>query len=247
MPAGVQLTKSTGDLHITTPGAVIDSMDITGLIWVEAPNVTIKNSVLRGRAVTSSAAIVWGNSPGLTIVDTEIFAGNPTWSIMGFVGSGATFVRTDIHDVVDAVHITGDNVTIRDSWFHGNLHYVRDPGQGMTPTHDDSIQIQAGTNILIENTVLQGSHNAAIQITQDRDTVHKIVIRDNWLHNGGCTVNIAPKGRGPIASGDVIIEGNTFGRDSKFANCGVVADGGHTPTMRDNWYTDGDPVRLTRH
>src|SRR5262249_23250151 len=49
VPAGTTLTPS-GSLTITQAGAVIDALDVTGSVTVDAPNVTIKRTRIRSNA-----------------------------------------------------------------------------------------------------------------------------------------------------------------------------------------------------
>jgi hypothetical protein len=245
VPSQTDLTVHQGDLIITTPGAVIDGLDIRGLVSVRAPNVTIKNSVVRGRPVTSDAALVSNSSPGLVIQDSELYDAYPSPYIKGFVGSNVTIRRTDIHDVTDQVHLTGGNVRVEASWLHDNLHYEVDPSQNNTPSHDDSVQIQAGANISIVGNDISGAHNSGIQITQNTGNVSGVVFSGNKIDGGGCSFNISEGGRGPVK--DVTISGNAFGRQTKIANCAVIAPPTSMPTISNNTYVpDGAAVTVKR-
>ncbi len=48
-PAPSGRTVYEGDLHVTQPGAVVDSLDIHGFLRIKAANVTVKNTIVRGR------------------------------------------------------------------------------------------------------------------------------------------------------------------------------------------------------
>ncbi|MBF0672783.1 MAG: right-handed parallel beta-helix repeat-containing protein [Salinibacterium sp.] len=221
VPAGTSLAVHAGDLTIATPGAVIDGLDIRGFVRVEAPNVTIKNSVIRGRATDGNAILLYagsGTSAGLRVIDSEIAPTHKTSRTNGVYGYGFTLTRVDIHHVIDGVHIFGDDVTISDSRLRDNLHYANDPAHGDGPSHDDSIQIQQGRNIHIVGNTISGAHNAAVQITQDRGRVGNVTIKDNHISGGGCSINVAEKGKGAIAG--LTIEGNVFGK-SRF-NCNML-------------------------
>jgi len=248
VPVGTVLTPYNGDLTITTPGTVIDGLNIAGLVIVKAANVTIKNSIIHGRSsYTSNVALVNNTSPGLVVEDSEIYASTPSLWVKGAVVSNASFLRDNIHDVTDAVHIVGDNVSVTDSWLHANLHYAVDPNNGNGPTHDDSIQIQTGNNLTFTHNRLEGAHNAAIQITRDAGPVTNVLVTGNYLDNGSCTVNIIDKNYaawGPISS--MTIRGNTFGRNTTYVNCGILSTSTTTPTMTSNYYTDGAAVGIKR-
>lgn len=236
VPAGTALTVHEGDLTVSTPGAVIDGLDIRGMVKVSAPDVTIKNSIIRGRALDYTSALVnaMDGESNLRIVDSELKPTIPSPFAMGIYGSNFTATRLNIHGVVDGLHITGDNVTVEDSWLHDNLHFQNDPNFGGGPSHDDSIQIQVGKNILIDGNNITGAFNSVVQITQDRGDVANFTFRNNHADGGGCTINIAEKAYGPIMG--VTIADNTFGRDTRVDNCAVIAQESTDITMKRNFY-----------
>jgi hypothetical protein len=223
VPAGTKLTVHNGDLNITKAGTVIDGQDIRGLVKISAPNVTIKNSIIRGKALTGVAPLInnLGGQSGLKILDTELFPSVASPYAMGIYGYNFTATRVNIHGVIDSVHLTGGNVSIDKSWLHDNLHYASDPNHGGSPSHDDSIQIQKGSNISVTNSSISGSHSAGIMITQDTGKVSNFTFTGNYANGGACTVNIAEKSNGPVQG--VKIADNTFGRDTKHPNCAVIA------------------------
>jgi hypothetical protein len=146
--------------------------------------------------------------------------------------------------VIDTVHIYGDNVSIESSWLHHNLHYDKDPAWDGQPSHDDSIQIQQGKHISITGNTFEGAFNTGIQFTQDLGTVSDVQIRGNWGNGGGCTINLAEKGRGPFQR--IVITDNTFGRDTKVANCAIIAPPTTVLSVARNFYTDGVPVTVRK-
>lgn len=236
VPAGTKLTVHNGDLNITTAGTVIDGKDIRGLVKISAPNVTIKNSIIRGRALSGVAPLInnLGGQSGLKIVDTELFPSTASPYAMGIYGYNFTATRLNIHGVIDSIHLTGGNVKIDRSWLHNNLHYASDPNHGGKPSHDDSIQIQKGSNISVTNSNISGAFNSGIQITQDTGTVANFTFTGNYANGGGCTVNIAEKSYGPVQG--VKIADNTFGRDTKVSNCAVIAKSTTKIDLQRNFY-----------
>lgn len=237
VPSGITLKVHTGDLNITTAGTVISGLDIRGLVKINANNVTIKNSTIRGRALSAPAALInnLGGRSGLKVIDSELYPSNPSPDVNGIYGYNFTATRLDIHGVIDAVHITGSNVTIADSWLHGNLHYAKDPNQGGKPSHDDSIQIQKGSNIAVYGSTLSGSHNAGVQITQDAGDVSNFSFKNNSADGGACTVNVAQKSYGPIYG--TVITDNKFGRNTKVVNCAIISPSTTKISTARNYYT----------
>jgi hypothetical protein len=202
---------------------VISGLDIHGLVKIAAPNVTIKNSIIRGRALTATAPLInnLGGQPNLKVIDTELYPSIASPYAMGIYGYNFTATRLNIHGVIDGIHLTGGNVTLEKSWLHNNLHYTNDPNHGGTPSHDDSIQIQRGDNIRVVGNNLSGAWNSAVQITQDTGHVSNFTFTNNLADGGKCTVNIAQKTYGPILG--VTITDNKFGRHTRIADCAVIA------------------------
>ncbi|MFS0698601.1 right-handed parallel beta-helix repeat-containing protein [Cellulomonas sp. 179-A 4D5 NHS] len=246
VPAGTVLTVITGDLVVSTPGAVIDAVDVRGFLKVTAPNVTIKRSVVRGRPITSSFALVT-NGAGLypfTIEDSELVAADASPHIAGIIGHNFTVRRTEIANVIDSVHITGSNVLVEDSYMHSNLYYASDPNHKGGESHADSIQIQGGSNIRILRNNIRGAQATAIQTTQDRSQITGLTIKDNRIGGGKCTINMAYGSR-PASTG-VVIQNNVFRLDTGYTRCAILAPTVHTIANVDNYFTDGAAVKVQR-
>ena len=247
VPEGTQLKRHDGDLTVTTPGAVIDGLEIHGLLVINAPDVVIKNSRILGRSVDFSAGLVSNVRSGqpFTIQDSEIIAASPSPYLNGIFGSEFTALRVDISNVIDPIHVIGGNVEIRDSWLHDNAHYEKDPLWNGTPSHSDSLQIEAGKNITVVGNRMEHAHNAAIQITQNTSKAQlgDLRITDNYLDNGGCTVNIA---RTPAPISNFVVANNEFGPDRGFGWCGIIAPSMNTPQQSGNvWEANGKSVVQT--
>ncbi|BDZ46235.1 hypothetical protein [Naasia aerilata] len=237
VPAGTTLRLVTGDQTITTPGTVLDGLDIHGRVIVKAANVTIKNSIIRGTDAGGKYGLVdnMSGSVGLKIYDSEIVATNPNWTVNGIMGWNFELHRVNIHNTVDQVSIAGSNVLVADSWLHGNLWYANDPDH-TDGSHDDNIETVVGDNIVITGNVLEGASNAAIMITQGRGLMSNVTIANNRMDNGDCTVNVSTKGKGPIAGFSVT--GNVFGLNTTIKRCAVYSPDSPI-AMSGNTYTDG--------
>ncbi|HEY8588306.1 MAG TPA: hypothetical protein VIL55_02020, partial [Naasia sp.] len=111
-----------GDQIIKTPGTILDNLDIRGRVIVQAADVTIRNSIIRGTSAGSMHSLVdaMAGAPRLKIIDTEI-ASTVAKPINGVMGSNFSLLRVNIHRVIDQVHIVGSNVTIADSRLHSNF------------------------------------------------------------------------------------------------------------------------------
>ena len=217
----VNLRVIDGDLVMSKPGEVLDSVRVNGAIRVTAPNVTIRNSYIAGRPGMSwGQPLIYagtGTSAGLRIERTEVAPSDPAWIVNGIYGFGFTATQVNVHHVIDQVHIFGDDVTVTGSWLHDNYHGP-DPGQPNKETHDDNIQIQRGRNIQVSGNLMGGAHNAAVQVTQGTGPVANFLFSSNWVSGGGCTLNIAESGVGVIRG--LAVNQNRFG-PSRF-NCPIL-------------------------
>jgi hypothetical protein len=221
VPAGTSLRTHVGDLVVTVPGTVIDGLDIHGFVKIQAENVTVRRSIVRGRPVTTQSSLVHSTAKGFVIEDSELVAAHPSPYVDGLKGHGFTARRLNIHGVVDTALIYGSNSRIESSWLHDNLHYEQDPMWGGKPSHDDSIQVQGGSNIRLVGNNISGAKNAGLQITQDRSATSDLQFSRNWADGGACTVNVAEKGRGPIQG--LVLQGNIFGRNTRHYDCAIIA------------------------
>jgi hypothetical protein len=242
VPPGTRLRRHVGDIDVTRPGTVIDGLDVRGAIKVMAPNVTIKNTIIRFRRGGYTDGI-HSYSTGLRVIDTEIAPRVPSSDYNGIMGSGFVATRVDIHGVVDAVHIYGDQVLVRRSWLHGNSHFVHDPNWDGRPSHDDSIQIVGGDHIRIRRNTLGGAYNAGVQITEDYSTVTDVAITGNLAGGGSCTVNVSQKGGGPIPG--LRITDNRFRHTQRIRGCAIIRPRTtRIASARNTWVRSGARVAL---
>lgn len=244
VPSGTQLTRHNGDLVITTAGTVIDGLDIYGTVSVRADNVVIKNSRVRGKDATYNTPLVSMNkgNRNLVIRDTEIAPDNPSPYLYGIMGWEFTIERVNIHHVIDSLHIYGNNVTVKDSYLHDNVHYTNDPNWGGRPSHDDGIQILSGDNIKITGSRIEGAYNAAVQITQDKGRTSNVSFVGNWIDGGGCSINVADKGLGPVTG--LVATNNTFGRNTRHYDCAMITPSSSPINATGNVFTDGSIARV---
>ncbi|HEY3436221.1 MAG TPA: hypothetical protein VGK35_00920, partial [Actinotalea sp.] len=194
--------------------------------------------------LTTSMSLVQSTQVGVKIIDTELVAAYPSYWIDGFVGNNVTFTRVNVHGVVDTIKLTGDNVLIQDSWLHDNTYYAMTPSGH--DTHTDNVQIQAGNNITVKNTVMTGARNAAMMITQDAGPVSNVVWSGNHADGGSCTINIAEKTYGPIKG--LNFSGNVFGYNTELYHCAIIMPDTTKAisTITSNYFTDGAPIAIKR-
>lgn len=247
VPAGTALRVHRGNMVITTPGTVISGLDIYGSVDVRARNVTIRNSIIRGDAGGNQDFLVRNASDtaNVTITDSELVPTVRNHRVNGLRGWNINAARLDIHHVIDPAHFWGTgNVQLRNSWIHDTLHYANDPGWNGGPSHDDGVQIQGGSGYWITGNRIEDAHNAAIMLTQDQGVLKNVMIRDNFLDHGACTVNIAQKARGPLQNIDV--RDNLFGANSVY-NCQIIRPSAGDITTTGNTTVSGKTMRINLH
>ncbi|BDZ45938.1 hypothetical protein [Naasia aerilata] len=246
VPPGTSLRTVNGDIEITEAGTVVDGVDVHGRIIVRAPDVTIRNSVVRGADSGSREGLIdaMEGQPGLKVINTEVYAAVPSPYVNGIMGSHFTLQAVDIHDVIDQVHVVGDDVTVTGSWLHANLHYENDPTHDNGPSHDDNVQIQIGSRITVEKSRLSGAHNAVVQITQDRGVVSDVTFVHNRANGGWCSINVSLGDYGPIAG--VTVENNVFGRSQRLADCAIISPPSTQIALAHNRFTNGEAVTVRR-
>ena len=246
VPAGTTLRRHDGDLTITTPGTVIDSLDVYGFVRVQAPNVTIRRSIVRGGEATTGSGLVvatTASASNLVIEDSELVPRIVSPWLNGIQGGNFTLRRVESRGTVDNVGIHLSNVRVESSWLHGTTYFASSPQHGGTPSHNDAIQVHGGQNIRIVGNRLEEAYNAAIMLQQNYSPTSDVVISRNWMNHGGCTVNVNHKG-GTSLSG-ITITDNRFGRDTRNLDCAIIATAASNVATSGNvWDDTGTAVRI---
>ncbi len=189
MPIGTKLTVVTGDKTYSSSGTVISGKDFHGFVKITGSNITIKNSIFRGRATSSNAGLLDTERGTNTVVqDSEFVPSHPSATIDGIWANSTKIYRANVHGSVDGIK-TGSDVLIQDSYIHDLSWFASDPNQGGGETHNDGVQSFHGdARVTIRHNTIDMSTtknaNAAWQ-TSARDSR----IEGNWLDGGGCTLN----------------------------------------------------------
>jgi hypothetical protein len=240
VPLGTPMTQYTGNMVVTTPGVTLSGMDLHGMLTIRAANVTIKNSIIRGAAITSgNPGIVTDTDPAGTnfvLQDSEVVPEYPSVALDGVRGANYTLTRVNVHGTVDGAKVIGDNVTIQNSWLHDTVYYAVDPYQGGQHTHNDGVQVLNGAKIRLLNNTITNNYNSALQVTQGNGVVSDIWFNGNWADGGGCSVNINST---PLAAlSAVVVNDNRFGHATRVLNCPVVVSTSTQLTAQRNVYDD---------
>ncbi|HEV8562439.1 MAG TPA: hypothetical protein VGR06_39475 [Actinophytocola sp.] len=169
IPSGTRLSSHAGDLHVTQAGELVTDMRVSGVIYVDAPDVTLRR-VQANRTIQQRA-------PRLRVEDSEITGGQ-----IGILqqASGLTVQRSHIHDVSYAVVATTD-VTIVDNYLPGNGSRV--------VTNGNTARL----------TVRHNNFGAALEVTDQDGPVTDVTIENNqltflWAPSGGGSHDIRVTG-----------------------------------------------------
>lgn len=248
VPDDVILTTIYGPLVIKTPGAHYDAMDVHGFVIIDAPNVTITRSIIRGGIATGNIGLVTNTNPaatGFVLEDSTLVPEHPSVWLDGVKGRNYTVRRVDISGTVDGAKIYGNHVRIEDSWIHDIVRYAHDPNHGGGPSHSDGVQVLGGRDIaIVDNTIdVAGAMSSGVQITQNYSPVSGFQFTGNWADGGGCTVNVNNAPGGPMSG--ITVTDNRFGHDTHVPNCAIIASRKTTLTAGENvWDDTNSPVDI---
>ncbi|MGW6500994.1 hypothetical protein [Nonomuraea angiospora] len=206
VPGNVPLRES-GSIRVTKNGTVIDGVEVTGYITVEADDVTIRNTRVRGTKGW------WGilqreGRTGLKVEDSEIFGNGKERTQFGILNQGKmiTVRRVDIHTISNGI-LTQQGL-VEDSYVHDPKYYSGD--------HTDMIMSTGppapGTELIIRrNTVINTlDQTGAIALFQDFGVVKNVTVEGNLLAGGGWSLYAGAGAKG--TSSNIKVIGNVFSR-----------------------------------
>jgi hypothetical protein len=207
-PIKPELLIESGPLMIDTDGAVYENIDVTGYVWIDANDVTIRNFRINADGESYGINVLEGHL-GVLLEDGEIFG----MSSAGVLGVGLTARRLHIHDSYgDGMKIQGEGgPSLVESCFIEKL--------GAAPeAHADGNQTRGGANITFRyNNIFMPApgtpkypgapykSNSAFFLQLD---VSNFVIENNWLTGGNYTIYCITN------RGGVSVRNNVFGREN---------------------------------
>jgi hypothetical protein len=204
------LKVHNGDLIVTTPGAVIQNLEIRGMVDIQAKNVVMRNVWVWN---PSFWTILVRPEGSLLIEDSEI--GHPSHpGERGLGGENVTARRLNIHSVEDGIKAGHNSVY--------DFIYCHDLDSPLAGPHADCFQDDGGSrNFVIRNSTLDArfpngkSGNAAIIIKSDLGWTKGATVEGNFV-NGGAYIMMVDKGANFPAPANVVIRDNAFGSDFVF-------------------------------
>lgn len=232
VPEGLAL-EASDSLTITEDGTVVDGLEVTGTVTVQADDVVIRNTRIVN---TGSYPVRLDGGKGLLIEDSEIDGQGRGYGSVVF--SGYTLRRVNIHHVTEGPRIAGDDVTIEDSYVH---HLVQ-----KGDNHTDVVQVVGGTGIVVRGNNLQGHNpdsgllgNAAFMFGEDDKEVRDCTVEGNLMNGGNYTVNGGGSG---TTGAQCRFRDNQFQRDARYGSHGNLGPGVDWDDSN-TWHDTGEPVR----
>lgn len=214
------LTRHDGNITVTKAGTVLQNMDIHGFVTVKAPNVVIRNSIVRGGKASSNTGVITNYGYDKLLVQNVLVKPDyPSVWIDGVKGWDFTLDRVHVVGGVDNVKIHGDNVTIKNSLLESTNYFSKDPNQGNQPTHNDNVQILRGSNLVITNNTIRNTSNFTVLVGAEQANV-TLNLSNNWLDGGHCTVKLQNKNGHTQRS---TVNSNKFGPNRAVAKCIIQA------------------------
>ncbi|MCS3759025.1 Ig-like domain-containing protein [Bradyrhizobium centrosematis] len=223
-------------MTINTPGAVISGLEITGMVVINAPNVTLKDCKISGDGWT--VVRVADGITGAVIENCDING-------MGSGGQGitgqGTFLNNNIHGTADGIGVSGDNTVIQNNYIHDM--------QGTSDSHFDGIQADGGfSNLTISHNTIINEHTQTGVIMLDNywGPIDNVKIDNNLLVGGGYTAYLNEVANGQPGGGAVtnVSYTNNHVGGGYWGDMDLRTELGHVPVISGN-VSDGVALAAT--
>jgi hypothetical protein len=227
-PADPGILTPSGTITVTQNGEVIQNLAITGQIFIDADNVTIKNCTLNDGgqdnyyAVQVEAGITnttiencsfTNTGDGTYVIVTEWQSANTIISNCQFYGTAGS-----------AIDLNGESATVENNWFYEIGNFASGiVNNGQTGDfHTDDIFVSNGTLNLLNNnidspnsTTINGvNYGDASVLFLDpfgaADVIGAVNIENNYIDGGGYMFYL-------MGQGQVTVANNVIGPDTKYA------------------------------
>ncbi|MCU1458700.1 MAG: Esterase [Actinomycetia bacterium] len=221
-PSNAAIMRPSGSITITTPGQVVENINVSGTITINANNVTVRN--FRAQNVVQNA-----NNGGMLLEDGEVYGGG-SFTGDGIAWANYTLRRMNVHNTFDGLKAHG-NVLIENSWVHDMNEFKGLQYGAGGYSHNDGLQTSSGSNITIRGSRFERTgFNSAIFIDADQGPIGNVLIENNFIDGGGFSLysiqsRSAPQFGVPT---NVVVRNNVFGSDHLFDY--AVLGGGATWT-----------------
>lgn len=263
------LSARSGTITVTTPGTVLEGLDLAGRVRVRAADVTIRNCRITGGTGGNATMIeAWDAAcVRLLVEDCTIAPTSPGVLSQGIHGHDYTARRLDVSRVVDGfgafnrVDLSARaNVLIEGCWVHDLHCWTPDPNHSDGITHNDCVQVHGNGGVTVRGNLLLAmpggsSHPSVggmscVMVTPGVAPAPDVLIEGNWLDGGSAVLNLNRRDAGDTVT-SVRVVGNRFGRwgtrsagrDESVETYRILAGRGLSVQADGNVYADdGSPV-----
>jgi len=200
------LTVNNGSMTVTTPGAVIQNLEILGVLTIEAPNVTVNNCLINPEGADQGggcALMIQSGANNVTIENTTVTGTCGQGTAIYTGGDGNVISHVQIYNTgSQGIRVAG-SVTIENCWFYemgwnatGIASNPLVPGFNGT-AHDNDIFIERGASIVIQNNNFDTPNETVNGITYENytaifqdpfdstDVIGGVLIKNNYINNAG--------------------------------------------------------------
>jgi hypothetical protein len=221
--SGVTLTPS-GTVTVTQDGAVIQNLAITGQLFIDANNVTIKNCTVNDGDQSNYYAVQIEAGITNTTIENSSFTntGDGAYAIVTeWQTANTTISNCQFYNTAgSAIDLNGESATVENNWFYeiGNFASgVVNNGQ-TGDFHTDDIFMSNGTLNLLNNnidspnaTTINGVNYGDASILficpfSSADVIGTVNIENNYIDGGGYMFYM-------MGQGQVTVANNVIGAD----------------------------------
>lgn len=203
---GGSLTADSGSqsrtITISASNTTYNCKNTTGCLYITGTNVTISNVKitcnmgLKGTDANGKGAVYIEDGASATLTNVEINASKGVHACVWYQGTSMTATGLNCYNADDGIfswadtgysQTTGDNFTIKDSYFHD---FTNTTSNG----HIDGYQTEgAGNGLIDHNTYYMTSDDSnytdsAIAIWNSLRSSHDITVQNNLFSGGGNTI-----------------------------------------------------------
>lgn len=240
VPAGWQpAAVHEGDLWVTTPGAVVENLHVTGSIEVRANDVTIRATKVEGGIWNQeNDDVQYG---GLLIEDTEVGpeSPGPDTPEVAIGTSGYTARRVEIHGVTDGFRVAGPDVRIESSF----VDLSELPGEC---PHLDGVQgYGGGANVIVHGNTIDARGSCSTSAVFMASASPHLDLRNNLLLGGAYSIHLnqveAPATF--VSLGNSVVDGSYDYGPSKILDSGslsLTCGGNRLVTIDANYQVTAD-------
>lgn len=202
------LTPNAGGVTYSTPGVVIEDIDFSESVQLNAANITFRRC-----RITSSdffPLYVSGNATNAVVEDCRIrgVGSNPAAAVL-FEGADFTLRRCDISGGADNIKIGANNATIENCYSAGGYFVLAND------SHNDGYQSGGGSNLTISNCTIISTYQEQTScciFKADFSNITGINLTGNYFSGGNNCLIFFDVGANVVSG--VVMTDNRFELDS---------------------------------